>query len=118
MSMPQPIFRAPPFRCVDPWSRHNPLCAAGLSERRADEQAYRAPVMQALAAVQARHAPGSVSLFDPFDTLCGAERCSAIGADGRPLFFDGDHVSRWGNEVLYPAFRQHWQQRAAAAAPR
>ena len=26
--------------------------------------------------------------------------------DGRPLFFDGDHLSAYGNSVVYPAFKK------------
>lgn len=105
---PLPIFRSPPFRCVDPWTRNNPICAHGLVEARADELAFRAPVMGALHNIAARHEAQGVSVFDPFDALCPAHDCRAIGADQRPRFFDADHLSRWGNEVVYPVFRQHW----------
>jgi hypothetical protein len=45
----------------------------------------------------------NVSLWDPFDTLCPGEQCAAL-KDGYPLFFDGDHLSNYGNWVLYQNF--------------
>jgi hypothetical protein len=61
-------------------------------------------------ALQTAHA----SVFDPFPVLCPTEACSAIAANGRPLYFDADHLSRYGNEVVYPAFRSHWRQATMA----
>ncbi|MBK7060714.1 MAG: acyltransferase [Rubrivivax sp.] len=109
LAAPTPIFRAPPFRCVDGWTRHNPVCVRGLSEARANEQAFRAPVVQALKDVVARQDAPSITLWDPFDALCPGQHCLAVDAAGRPNFFDGDHVSRWGNEVAYPSFHSHWR---------
>jgi hypothetical protein len=35
--------------------------------------------------------------------LCPHTNCSAY-LEGRPLYFDGDHLSGHGNRLLYPAF--------------
>jgi hypothetical protein len=35
--------------------------------------------------------------------LCPGETCHAV-RDGRPLFFDGDHLSSLGNRLLVPSF--------------
>ena len=104
---PKPIFRAPAFRCADPWTRMNPICERGLAEATADELAYRQPMLQAVEHLAQQTALGSV--FDPLPILCPGQRCSATAANGRPLYFDADHLSRYGNEVVYPTFRAHWR---------
>lgn len=106
---PKPIFRSIPFRCADPWTRHHPVCRRGLVESRADEETFRAPVRRALREVLAlQQAPAhSLSVFDPLPALCNEQECLAIEANGRPLFFDADHLSRWGNERVYPALVEH-----------
>lgn len=114
---PVPIFRAPAFRCVDPWTARNPICSNGLVERRDEEIAFRAPILQALEAIRARHPAQRVSIFDPFDALCPDAWCAAITASRQPLYFDGDHLSRFGNERLYPAFLAHWRTLAPTPAP-
>jgi hypothetical protein len=42
-------------------------------------------------------------VWDTFPVLCPSKNCSAFH-NGKPLFFDGDHLSGYGNMVLYPAF--------------
>lgn len=104
---PQPIFRIHPFACVDPWTRPNPECAPGWVESREQLERFRAPMMAALAALAARDP--LVSLWDPLPLLCDDQHCAAL-REGRPLFFDGDHLSPYGNLVLLPPFRQ-WLSR-------
>ena len=115
---PKPIFRAIAFRCADHWTSRNPVCARGLVETRADEEAFRAPVKQALRQAVARQpaAEGRLTIFDPLPALCDAASCRAIEPDGRPLFFDADHLSRWGNERVYPHFVRHLRQIGALPA--
>jgi peptidoglycan/LPS O-acetylase OafA/YrhL len=104
---PKPIFRAPAFRCADPWTRANPICERGLVEAAADEVAYREPMLQAVEQLARQTVRASV--FDPLPVLCPSRTCGATAANGRPLYFDADHLSRYGNEVVYPAFRSHWR---------
>lgn len=99
---PLPIFRSHPFACVEWWNRGNPECAPGLDQRRDDLEQFRQPVMDALSDLTARY-PGA-SLWDPMDTLCTDTLCSAMW-DGRPLFFDADHLSPYGNLVLFEPFQ-------------
>jgi hypothetical protein len=105
---PKPIFRAPAFRCADPWTRGNPLCAPGLRETRANELAYREPVLRAVE--QFTRQTRGATVFDPLPLLCGPTHCDAVTEEGRPLYFDADHLSRYGNERVYPGFRAHWRQ--------
>jgi hypothetical protein len=100
---PKPIFRSHPFYCVDAFNRRNPDCEGGLSEFRSDQEAYRAPTMSALHSLAAQYP--KTEIWDPLPALCDHERCTAL--DGiRPLFFDGDHVSPYGNVVLFPSFKR------------
>ena len=112
LEAPKPIFRAHPFACVEWWNRWNPECSAGLDERRLDLERYRAPMMDALRDLATTY-PG-VTIWDPLQVLCGKDVCSAMQA-GRPLFFDGDHLSPYGNFVLLRSFQRAVQR---AEAPR
>lgn len=109
---PKPLFGAHPFACVEWWQRGNPECAAGLALSRADFERYRAPALDALRALAAAQ-PG-LAVWDPVPELCDAQRCEAL-RDGRPLFFDGDHLSPHGNLRLLPAFQD--LLRSASAPP-
>ena len=109
---PKPLFRAPPYRCSDWFNRDNPVCARGLTVERDFLQRYRAPSVAALQRVasQLRNA----SVWDPFPVLCPGTTCAAV-RDGRPLYFDGDHLSGHGNRMLLPSFAAHLQGLAASA---
>jgi len=104
---PKPIFRAPAFRCADPWTRGNPVCARGLVETREFEDRLREPVRKALRAAVAAQGPAALTIFDPLPALCDDRACRAIATDGRPLFFDADHLTRYGNERIATSFVEH-----------
>ena len=110
---PKPVLPAPPYRCSDWFNRGNALCAGGLSIDRDRMEAYRRPAMEALQAIVA--ALPDASLWDPMPLLCDKQRCSA-SRDGRPLFFDADHLSGYGNRFLLPPLRAHLDQLAPPAA--
>jgi peptidoglycan/LPS O-acetylase OafA/YrhL len=110
---PTPVFRTPTFRCADWYDKRNPICAPGDTMQRAELQRIRGPVMREITAV-GRRDPG-VSVWDPFPILCPGEICRARDANG-PLFFDADHLSGHGNDVLYPSFSR-FIQRAFAERP-
>lgn len=115
--LPKPVFRAHAFQCVDWFNRHHPDCRLGLTERREDQERYRAPVVEALHRMAAAHP--RIHLWDPLPQLCDPVACSAMRS-GRPLFFDADHVSPYGNLVLLPSFRAMiagLPPRPGAAAP-
>ncbi|MCB1920872.1 MAG: hypothetical protein KDJ28_12955, partial [Candidatus Competibacteraceae bacterium] len=40
-----------------------------------------------------------------FPVLCPGETCKT-SIDGKPLFFDGDHISGYGNMFLYDDFKK------------
>jgi hypothetical protein len=103
LEAPEPVFPAHPFACVETWNRWNPECTPGLQVRRTDLERYRAPVLAALEELAGRY-PGA-SIWDPLPILCPGPVCSAL-RDGRPLYFDGDHLSPYGNLVLLESFRR------------
>ncbi len=99
---PKPILKSPPFRCADTFNANNPACSGGIVAPRARIEALRAPIvlrMQALAETASQ-----VSIWDPLPILCDTNQCS-YQVNGRVVFFDGDHVSGYGNQLLYPSFK-------------
>jgi hypothetical protein len=102
LEAPKPVFRVHPFACVEWWNKSNPSCLPGLVERRGDIERYRAPVMDGLEQLVSKYA--STTMWDPMPVLCEKEVCSAVKED-RPLFFDGDHLSPYGNLVLLRSFQ-------------
>jgi peptidoglycan/LPS O-acetylase OafA/YrhL len=110
---PKPLFRAPAFRCSDWFNRDNPVCAPGLSVQRAFLEEYRRPALESVRRLAAR-LPGA-TVWDPFPLLCPNAVCEAAPG-GRPLFFDGDHVSGYANRLLLPSFRAHLEGLTAPSA--
>jgi hypothetical protein len=102
LQAPGPVLKAPAFRCVEWWSKSNEVCVGGAAIDRAEFLALRAPMLDSLNEL-AKDDDG-VTVFDPMEALCpGGTVCSAF-MDGKPLFFDGDHISAHGNRVLFPSF--------------
>ncbi len=101
---PTPVFHAPAFRCVDAWNAMNDICRGGLEVPRARHEAYRSAALEAMK--ELARGSASVMVFDPLPALCDDQACRAVARNGRPLFFDADHLSRYGNETIYPAFRE------------
>lgn len=98
---PKPIFKAPAFRCSDWFNRSNPICREGLSMKRDFLLEFRKPVMESLDTLKQEFP--KLIIWDPFPLLCKTETCRVFD-NGKPLFFDADHLSAHGNRVLYPSF--------------
>ena len=98
---PTPVFQAPVFRCADWFNTTNPICIGRNRQARAELEALRAPIVQAMQVQAKDHS--QVLVWDPLPSLCEETSCEAL-REGRPLFFDGDHLSNYGNWVLYPEF--------------
>jgi peptidoglycan/LPS O-acetylase OafA/YrhL len=98
---PKPVFKAPLFRCSDWFNLSNPVCSAGFTVDRTYLSERRQPVMDSIRILQKRH-PGLI-IWDPFPILCPSDTCAAYDQNG-PLFFDGDHLTAYGNRLLYPGF--------------
>ncbi len=99
---PKPVFRSPAFRCADWFNTMNAACVGGLSVPRQELDARRSDVMAALNEIQLKNP--AVTVWDPLPVLCPGAICEAIH-EGRPLYFDGDHLSGYANESLLPSFR-------------
>lgn len=100
---PLMVLKEPPFRCAERFSRSNAICAGGPTVERAEVERLRRPALQALQSL-ASVVP-NVTIWDPLAVFCAPDhhQCSAY-ADGRPLFFDGDHLSGYANRLLQPSF--------------
>lgn len=98
---PKPLLRHELLRCADPWTRNHPDCRADepdrdyLLERRARSLAFLQAVADRSTAIQ---------LWDPYFLLCPGKICNGY-VDGKPVFFDTDHLSGYGNDVLYGSLR-------------
>ena len=103
ISAPLPVFRTLPYRCSDWFNARNPICGMD-SMTRAEIEAMRARVMVSLERLRERFP--IVTIWDPTSVLCDAYTCPTK-RDGKPLFFDGDHLTGWANDVLYPSFVEH-----------
>jgi len=103
---PPPIFQSPSFRCADWFNRNHPICKAGLTMPKAELGVLRQPVLDQIQTLQ--QTLPKIYSWDPFAMLCPSDTCQAI-QNGRPLFFDGDHLSNYGNGQLYQPFYQ-WLQ--------
>jgi peptidoglycan/LPS O-acetylase OafA/YrhL len=99
--LPKPIFPTPLFRCSDWFNRGNPACSAGTQMERALLERHRQPVLAFAGKLQSRIK--GFSTWDPFPVLCPGKTCS-MRNDGKPLFFDGDHVSGFANRLLLADF--------------
>jgi|GEM_PF-732472 len=104
MEAPLPVLLAPPYRCSDWFNRMNPVGANGLTVSRSFLEELRAPVMESIRALSAGREDFFV--WDPFSVLCPREVFSAFDDGGRPIFWDGDHLSGNGNRILAPSFRE------------
>jgi peptidoglycan/LPS O-acetylase OafA/YrhL len=120
LEAPDLVMKAPLFRCADVWTASNPVCADGTVVNRAEFEHLRAPMLGSIHSL-AGQVPGSY-VWDPFPVLCPADgECNGF-LDGKPLFFDGDHLSGFANHLLLPSFIQATRQlqpaavRSAAAA--
>lgn len=102
VDLPKPVLAAPPFRCSDPFNRMNPICEHGLTVDRLYLEHLRQPVVARL--LKFAELKSEIAVWDPFPVLCpSGPKCSAF-RNGRPIFFDGDHLSGYGNEVLANSF--------------
>jgi hypothetical protein len=114
---PTPVFAAPAFRCSDWFNRDNPICRPGLVMERNVLENLRRPALAGMHDIAERHP--SVIVWDPIDILCSDTACNAT-RDGRPIFFDGDHLSSFGNLLIYDSFRNavHSTTKLAAGSRR
>ena len=111
-SAPLPIFRTNPYRCSDWFNSGNPGCGIdGMT--RVEIESLRSRVMASLERLSKRFS--FVSTWDPIQVLCDTQTCSTR-RDGKPLFFDGDHLTGWANDILFPSFMAYVESLAQPVA--
>ncbi len=98
---PTPLFGSVTFRCADWYDRANAICAGGSSIPRALIESWRAPILAIYQSLQTQIP--NTHVWDPLPLLCPGRNCSEY-RNGRPLFFDGDHLSGYANQFLLPDF--------------
>jgi peptidoglycan/LPS O-acetylase OafA/YrhL len=103
LQAPTPVFRSPPFRCLDWFNRRNPVCAGGFDIDREASLTLRRPALTSMQRLSVTIP--NVEIWDPFPILCPRDPCSAVRR-GEPLFKDADHVGRQGHLLLYPHLLQ------------
>ena len=114
LQAPLPLFRSPLFRCSDWFNRINPVCSDGFEIGRAEMLGRRAPALAQMRGLES--AVPRLGIWDPFPILCPRDPCSAL-RDGKPIYYDGDHLDGRGNDLLYPDFAR-MAAAGGAAQPR
>ena len=96
----KPLAAVPQFQCADWFNRGNPVCHPPV---KVDPQDLWQRMQDANAGI-ARIVAGmpDVSVRDPARVLCKGQRCDGY-RDGKPVYFDTDHLSAYGNDLLRPA---------------
>jgi peptidoglycan/LPS O-acetylase OafA/YrhL len=98
---PKPLAVSPAFRCTDWFNRGNPVCRWGDDVPRASVERYRSEALAAVNAVVSA-LPGA-RVWDPLPQLCSGQTCGAF-KDGKPVIFDGDHLTGHANHMLLDPF--------------
>lgn len=97
----KPVFNYVAFRCADWYTANNPVCSFGGKISRSFFEEYRKSTMNTLFKIKENFP--HIVIWDPIDDLCTAESCN-VYKNGKPLFFDADHLSGYGNEILKLSF--------------
>ena len=108
----KPVAPTVLFRCADWFNRDQAYCRGGPNVSRDLSMARMKPLRDAIRTVSA--GLPNVSVWDPSRILCDADSCDGY-RDGKPLYFDTDHLTAFGNELLLPDFRAKLSQLAAPA---
>lgn len=101
LEAPTPMLESVPFRCSDWFNKSNPICKRGMSMQRAELEELRFPIIESYEKI--KEEIHRVAIWDPLPILCSDTECAA-SRDGKPLLFDGDHLTYYANMLLYPAF--------------
>ena len=104
---PKPLFKAHPFRCSDWFNRSNHICDAGLTLAQDEFRQSALGVNNAIDELKNDYP--SLIVWDPSQILCGQDFCNSMDGD-KPVFFDADHLSRYGNRLLFKSFNDKLNQ--------
>jgi peptidoglycan/LPS O-acetylase OafA/YrhL len=100
---PKPLVKSAQFRCADAFNRISAYCSVDPNTPREELKLRRSRVL-AYQNQLVRKDP-HIEIWDPFDILCPNKMCN--GYKGvKPLYYDTDHLSAFGNDLLYPEFKK------------
>ena len=97
LDYPKPVYPSPPFRCVDPFNKDNPICKEGFSIKKETHNKLSKKIKDVIDRAANKN---NVYIWDPSKILCEKNICNAE-RKGDYLYFDGDHISAIGNKYLY-----------------
>lgn len=100
LEAPKPIYTIAPLRCADWFNRANGFCREAAPTA-AELRARGAIVTEAWARLRAIEP--RVQVWNPFPLLCPGAVCEPFIA-GRPVTYDGDHLSAWAQDRITPDF--------------
>jgi peptidoglycan/LPS O-acetylase OafA/YrhL len=101
LEAPKPTLPTALFRCADAYTRINPYCDRKTDVLATLQTLRRSKALEMLT-VAAAATPGA-EIWDPLPVLCPDTTCSGY-KDGKPLYFDTDHLTGYANTVLLPSF--------------
>ena len=96
---PKPVLNAPLNKCSDWFNSSGSVC--GEPVLRSDYLASRSGIMDQANILKNRFS--NLEIWDPAEFLCPAEYCDGYES-GKPLFYDGDHLSGYGSRRAYDYF--------------
>lgn len=97
---PKPLTSTPAYRCADWFNRDNPVCRPSPDDTDGGRWGRMVNAREGISEVTA--GLNEVRVWEPSDVMCRNELCPAQ-VDGKPWFFDTDHLSAYGNDVLLPS---------------
>jgi hypothetical protein len=100
---PKPLLNSILFCCSDWYTKYNPICSFGTEISREIIEQLRKPSNEALLKITNVHP--DIVVWDPINELCSDDLCSGL-KNGRPIYFDSDHLSAVGNELVYESFKE------------
>lgn len=105
---PKPTLPTALFRCADAYTQINPYCDR-KTDVLAGEQLLRRSKALEMLTIAMEVTPGA-EIWDPFPVLCPGRTCRGY-ANGKPLYFDTDHLTGYANTLLLPSFLKTIQSR-------
>jgi peptidoglycan/LPS O-acetylase OafA/YrhL len=113
LEAPKPTLPTALFRCADAWTRINPYCDRKTDVLAAEQMLRRSKTLEMLTMAVAA-TPGA-EIWDPFPVLCPGTTCRGY-KDGKPLYFDTDHLTGYANTLLLPSFVKTIQSGSPASS--
>jgi peptidoglycan/LPS O-acetylase OafA/YrhL len=102
LEAPKPVSPTAMYRCSDWFNKENSYCAAGSDIGRSVIDQAIEPAVAGLLRLEGYSR--NIEVWDPLPILCGRETCRGM-LDGLPVYYDTDHLSAAGNDLLFPSLR-------------